>query len=72
MKSDLVDIECVLHHETSKGEENEGAYLVSTTVSSPAKIWVPKSRCEIEGGEPPTNKATLTLPRSLAEEKGLV
>lgn len=71
MKSDLVDIECVLHHETHKGEENEGAYLVSTTVSSPRKEWVPKKACQLEGGEPPTNKATLTLPQRLAEEKGL-
>ncbi len=69
-RSDLVDLEVYLHHETSPGEENEGAYLVSTDFKT--KVWVPKSRCEIEGGEPPSKRATLTAPEGLLIEKGLV
>ena len=69
-RSDLVDIKVILHHETSPGEENEGAYLVSTDFKD--KVWVPKSRCQLEGGDPPRKEATLTLSQSLAEEKGLV
>jgi hypothetical protein len=72
MRSDLVDIEVTLHKETYPGEENQGAYLVSTSVSTPRKEWVPKSVAELDGGAPPRNQGTLTLPRSWAEEKGLV
>lgn len=66
MRSDLVDIDITLHHETEK------AYLVSSDVSTPEKIWVPKSLCELDGGDPPRKRGTLTLSQSLAEEKGLV
>ena len=73
MRSDLIDIEVQVHHETSPGEENDGAYLVSTSTSSPRKEWIPKSRCELSDVKPaPSKQATMTLPQSLAEEKGLV
>lgn len=72
MRSDLVDIDVTVHHKTYPDDPDEGAWLVSSDVSSPKRIWVPKSQCEVEGGDPPTNKGTMTLRRSLAEEKGLV
>lgn len=39
-KSDLVDIELCLHHETEK------AYLVSDDGERSNAVWVPKSQCE--------------------------
>lgn len=70
MKSDLVDIEVWLHHETSVGEENEGAYLVS--LDHKDKQWVPKRACEFELTNPRSGRGILTLPEKLAVEKGLV
>lgn len=66
-RSDLVDIDVYLHHETYPGEENQGAYLVS--VDHKEKVWVPKVACEFTGAQ--GNRGTLTLRQSLAEEKGL-
>lgn len=67
MRSDLVDIEVTLHHETEK------AWLVSSDVSTPEKVWVPKSLSEIsDRKEAPSKAATLTLGESLAVSKGLI
>jgi hypothetical protein len=66
-KSDLVDVLDVrLVHETDK------ALLVETETAG--KVWVPKSRCEFESAYLCNHEkyGTLTLPKSLAEEKGLV
>jgi hypothetical protein len=54
--SDLVEVACIFITETEK------AILVD---AGTGKIWVPKSMCEFEDG-------TLTLPESLAKEKGLI
>lgn len=66
-KSDLVDIRVTLVQDTHK------AFLVET--ESANKVWVPKSQCELEmdaTGTKATRRGTLTLPKWLAEEKGLV
>lgn len=61
-KSDLIDIDVDLKHETAK------AYLVNAGGDD---VWIPKSQCEFEmGDKPPSGK--LTLPEWLAENKGLV
>lgn len=63
MKSDLVDIPVILHHETAL------AILVSDDGDRKRAIWIPKTACEIE----PNGKVwTLTLPERVALEKGLV
>ncbi len=56
MKSELVDIEGELVHET------ELAYLF---YDGKTKDWIPKSQCEWDG-------ETMTMPRRLAKEKGFV
>lgn len=63
MKSNLVDLEVRLHHETEK------ALLVSTSGDRDDAVWVPKSAVEFEGG---LTRGTLTLPEALAIEKGLM
>ena len=57
MKSNLVDIEARLVHETEK------AWLLDFGGEDP--VWVPKSVGEFDGKE-------LTVPQSFAELKGLV
>lgn len=75
MRSDLIDIDVVVHHETTKLKEGEdhGAWLVSTDVSTPKKIWIPKSMCEISDQKPaPSKSAMMAISQVFAEEKGLV
>lgn len=57
-RSTLIDIDATLVHETAK------AYLLD--VGGPNNIWVPKEPVENNGD------GTFTMPRRLAEEKGLV
>lgn len=57
MKSNLIDIEARLVHETEK------AWLLDIGEDKP--VWIPKSAAEFDG-------ETLTLPEPLAEEKGLI
>ena len=57
MKSDLVDIEARLVHETKK------ALLLDVGNDDP--VWFPKSSCEFDG-------KMLTLPECLAIEKEVV
>jgi len=67
MRSDLVDIDVVIHWQTEK------AWLVETATSSPEKVWVPASMCEVSDRKAaPSKAATMTLPRGIAIEKGLV
>lgn len=63
MKSDLVDIRVILHHET------ERAVKVSDDGDEKNAVWLPKSKIEIarDGG-----CWEVTLPEWLAIEKGLV
>lgn len=75
MRSDLIDIDVVVHHETTKLKEGEdhGAWFVSTDVSTPKKIWIPKSMCEISERQPaPSKSAMMAISQAYAEEKGLI
>lgn len=69
-RSDLVDLDVVVVRET------EAAYGIDDgTQEGPRKalVWVPKSQSEIEyTSEGRYRSATITMPRWLAEEKGLV
>lgn len=62
MKSDLIDIELKLHHETEK------AILVSVYEDS-NRVWLPKS--QIEFVLKPKGIVEVTLPEWLATDKGL-
>jgi hypothetical protein len=57
MKSDLIEIEARLVHETEK------AWLLDTGEAKPT--WVPKSAAEFDG-------ETLTIPEPTAFAKGLI
>jgi hypothetical protein len=65
MKSDLVDIMVFKWRETEKavlvGEDDEDIKRA---------VWLPKSQIEIE--RRPDGFHTVTLPESLAHEKGLI
>jgi hypothetical protein len=65
MKSDLVDIDVIVHHETA------GAVLVSDDGDRARAVWLPKAAIEIE---PVKGKShhRVTMPERLATEKGLV
>lgn len=55
-KHDIIELDCIIKHETEK------AYLVETDMG---EAWVAKSICEYDG-------ETLQLPEWLAIEKELV
>jgi len=57
-KSNLVDLNLDLHHETDK------AFLVSNGRTD--KVWLPKSQVEDNGDN------TFTMPEWLAYDKGLI
>lgn len=63
MRSDVIDLEVHLHHETDR------AVLVSDTGDKADAVWLPKSQVEIE--EYGTCHM-VTLPEWLAEERGLI
>ncbi len=63
MKSDLVDLVVVKHHET------ELAWLVSDDGDRDHAVWIPKSQAELEQDR---QGLILTCPERLAIEKGLV
>lgn len=58
-QSEIVDIEATLIHETEK------AYLIDAGTGE--NVWVPKSIVEHDERD-----GTFTMPRSYAENKGLV
>lgn len=64
-RSELVDIEADLIRETKPGVPDEGAYLIDAGNGDP--VWVPKSLVEYDRRD-----GTFTMPRRIAEEKGLV
>jgi hypothetical protein len=65
-KSDLTDLELMVHHATEK------AVLVSADGTASTAVWLPKSLIELEE-EPVAGRAQIvTLPEGLAVEKGLV
>lgn len=66
MKSDLIDIAGMLHHETEK------AILFSDDGNRATAIWLPKSAIEIERDTKKPGIVTVTLPERLAIDRGLV
>lgn len=64
-RSDLEDIEVTLRRETPMawGFANPDGGDI---------IWLPKSQCEFEGGDPPRCLGTLTAPAWILKEKGLI
>ena len=63
MKSNLVDIACIVRSETDR------AICVEHCVGKP--VWLPKSQVEIE--ENPDGKTvTVSMPEWLATERGIV
>lgn len=78
VRSNLTDIDVVIHHGTDK------AILVSIDGTESRAQWLPRSRIEIEnkpglvngtkrnGQKAQLGIATITLPMPLAKEKGLV
>lgn len=62
MKSNLVDVACILKHET------KAAYLVN---GGDCDIWLPKSQCEVELDKD-GKTCIVTLPEWLALEKELI
>jgi hypothetical protein len=69
MRSDLIDIAVIIHHETKPGKPDAGAILVSDGDRKKA-VWLPKSAVEIE--RRPRGEAIVTMPERLAIDKGLV
>ena len=63
-RSNLVDLELYLHHETEK------AVLVSDAGDREKAVWLPKSVIEI--WERSRSVISVTVPEQLAIEKGLV
>ncbi len=66
MKSDLVDIACIVIHETDKG------VLIDDGTK---QVWLPKAQCEIhvDGRNPDgTDALVAVMPERLAKEKGLI
>ncbi|WP_279480299.1 hypothetical protein [Aureimonas sp. SK2] len=66
MKSDLIDLELHVHHQTDK------AVLVSADGNRAAAVWLPLSAIEIAMRRGSSTHADVTLPQRLAEDKGLV
>lgn len=64
-KSDLVDLEVHLHHQTDK------AWKVSLDGDDKNAKWVPKSQCQMEDSDDGGSKK-LSLPEWLAQDKGLI
>ncbi len=63
-RSELVDIEAVIRQRTEK------AVRIDHADSNSEDVWLPLSMIEIE--ETGRMLVTITMPRSLAEEKGLI
>ena len=65
MRSDLLDIAGVIHHETAK------AILFSDTDDKEGAVWLPKSAIEYE---PAAQRGyhMVTIPERLALDKGLI
>lgn len=66
MRSDLTDLELMIHHETEK------AVLVSADGNRAAAVWLAKSLVEFEEEVRIGKAQIVTLPQHLATEKGLV
>jgi hypothetical protein len=64
MRSNLIDIEVTVHHETPM------AFLVSVDGDRENAVWVPKSVVELDNNH--GDGCVLTAPRLFLEEKGLL
>jgi hypothetical protein len=65
MRSDIADVECILHHMTDKAikvSEYEGA----------EEVWLPLSLIEYTRDTQNPRIVTVTAPQCLLEEKGLL
>lgn len=66
MKSNIVDLELIWHHETEKA-------LLVTADEEAEPVWLPKSQIEIEEGERLRGfLIVISMPEPLAVEKELV
>lgn len=65
MKSNVIDLAGVIHHQTDK------AVLFSETADREDAVWLPKSQIEMEY-DGHRNFYTVTLPEQLALDKGLI
>ena len=65
MKREIVDLQVEIAHETDL------AVLVHLGDKSKA-VWLPKSQIEIYRGDPMPGIDTISVPETLATEKGLV
>lgn len=65
MKSDLIDIEVIFQAATDR------AYCVREFEGG-EDIWLPKSKCQIDGEEKRGAVVPLTAPEWLLMEKGLI
>ena len=66
MRSDLVDIAGVIHHQTEK------AILFSETGDKDDAVWLPKSVVEVEHDPKKPDYVTVTLPERFAKDRGLI
>jgi hypothetical protein len=66
MRSDLIDLEVYIHHETDE------SVLVSLDGESKKARWIPKSIIEIEPTVKMTKVVTMTIPQWKAEKEGLI
>lgn len=64
MKSDLIDIEMTIHHQT------EQAVLASDDGDREKAVWLPMSQIEVY--EKTATTAEITMPQRFAMEKGLI
>ena len=67
--SHLIDLALHLHFETSPGNPDAGAILVSETGDKSKAVWLPKSWIEVEDQK---THIVVTLPEQLAQQKGLI
>ena len=65
MKSNIIDIVGVIHHQT------DAAILFSETGDREKAVWLPKSQIEIER-DGPKGFDTVSMPEPLALDKGLI
>ena len=67
MRSNLIDIAGVLHHQTEK------AILFSDTGEKDDAVWIPKSVIEMEVLDPKhPDQVVVTMPERMAIDRGLV
>lgn len=70
-RSELTDLTLHLHHETSPGDPDRGAYLVSDDGDDAKAVWLPKSQCE-RGDAKGQRIYEFTVPEWLAQKNGLI